>query len=578
MNSAPFLLISLAVGSGLLLAGGVLWVMAGRVSSSSALPSAFPRRNTLGAWIALGFSLISSFSQCFLAFVLFGVSLDTSEYRDILAACVLGAGFINSICVGLMILRQLRFQEPDDVSATTPRSRPFLVTYSVIVTLMVVAIATTFWLAFMGNRPFLNPDSMVFLFSAIGAFIVGWVAVGYVESAHTSPLSGSVPGYRRSGIVLRVVSAILILWGVICWSWLGIIPGGIWLLVIWSTLAARSRAGELTSLWTLAIASRSRELQGPQIWQHMSRVQTPAQSRLKRLATLLGDGEPLDLALQRCRVIPRSCSMEIQAALDADCLSEALQSAAARETQRFAQGPEVTEAFSISYFALIVNVMLFITGFLMYYIIPKFKKIFEDFGTELPQLTILLIRISDGFVNYWYLFLPWLLPASFFALWFDMQARFYGWRAQVESLFGSYWPRLRSPDLLRGLAWGIRGGRPLSESFAAMTLGQSSLNTRHRLRRVAEQVRRGENPWDVLTQHGWINAAESEALRRAEAVGNLPWVLETLADSEEQRWERRMSYRLQFIRPVLVTVMGLMVAFIAIAMFMPLVKLLNDLS
>ena len=73
-------------------------------------------------------------------------------------------------------------------------------------------------------------------------------------------------------------------------------------------------------------------------------------------------------------------------------------------------------------------------------------KVLPERMKFVPHLTILLIRISDGFVNYWYLFFPFLLPLSFFAVWADMQARFYGWRSIFEQFLGSYWPRLRSPD------------------------------------------------------------------------------------------------------------------------------------
>lgn len=578
MNSAPLLLISLCVGSALLIAGGILWIMAGRVVPLAEPATPRPRRSRMAVLIALAMAVVGSFSQAWLGFQLFAVSLDTSAYRDALAVVLLIVGVINTLTVGLMLLRQLRIDGAASEAAPIYGRRLFLMFYSIISTLALLVIMAMFGEAFAYNRPFLNSDSQGLLFAAIGAFVVGWVAVAYAELPRAPALSGVGTGSRRSPLIMRGMAVFLMAWGVFCWSWFGFIPGVIGVLVIWSTLAARSRAGELTALWTLSIASRSRKLHGPHIWQHMSRVQGPTQRRLKRLAMLLGDGEPLDLALQRCRILPRGCSMEIQAALDADQLSEALRSAAARETKRFAQGPEVTEAFSISYLALIINVMIFITGFVMYYIMPKFKKIFEDFGTELPWLTIQLIHVSDAFVNYWFLFMPWLLPASFFALWCDMQARFYGWRALFERLVGSYWPRLRSPDLLRGLAWGIRGDRPLSETFSAMTLGQATLTTRQRLRQAAEQVRQGEDPWQVLLEHGWLNNAECEALQRAQTVGNLPWVLEALAEADEQRWERKMSYRLQFLRPILITVMGLMVAFIVIALFMPLVKLLNDLS
>jgi|GEM_PF-5713304 len=47
-----------------------------------------------------------------------------------------------------------------------------------------------------------------------------------------------------------------------------------------------------------------------------------------------------------------------------------------------------------------------------YFVVPGFKKIVEDFDTELPSLTLLVIQLSDVIVNYWYIVLPFgLLPA-----------------------------------------------------------------------------------------------------------------------------------------------------------------------
>ena len=378
--------------------------------------------------------------------------------------------------------------------------------------------------------------------------------------------------------LMRMGAVVVVVGGLVCWGALGFFAGLLWIAILWSTFAAQSRAGELTALWTLAIASRSGRPLGREMWHQMECLQGPARRRLKRLALLLGDGEPLDQALQRCRILPRSCSMELQAALDAGALSEALQQAAARETQRFSQGPQLTESFSISYIAVIVDVMLLIVGFLMYWIIPKFKKIFYDFGTELPTLTIWLIGISDSLAKYGFPFLIMLLPLSAFAVWCDTHARYYGWRSVFERCIGTWWPRFRIPDIWRGLAWGIRQERPLAETFAAMTLGQTSAPLRRQLRQVAEQMRQGISPWETLAERQWITRTEAEALTRAESVGNLPWVLETLAEAEEQRWERRFQYAIQIVRPMLIVAIGLVVALIATAFFLPLVKLVNDLS
>ena len=52
----------------------------------------------------------------------------------------------------------------------------------------------------------------------------------------------------------------------------------------------------------------------------------------------------------------------------------------------------------------VITVATLIVGFIMYYIIPKFKSIFLGFGTTLPDITVMLITFSDVVVNYFYLF------------------------------------------------------------------------------------------------------------------------------------------------------------------------------
>ena len=75
-----------------------------------------------------------------------------------------------------------------------------------------------------------------------------------------------------------------------------------------------------------------------------------------------------------------------------------------------------------------------------------------------------------------------------------------------------------------------------------------------------------------------VKHSETLVLETAEQTGNLPWALETLATNLERRSAFRVSAFMEFARPILLIGMSLIVGFVAFAMFLPLVKLLNDLS
>src|SRR5436305_15316941 len=79
-----------------------------------------------------------------------------------------------------------------------------------------------------------------------------------------------------------------------------------------------------------------------------------------------------------------------------------------------AQGLKRKVIGAMVYPAVVIFVAVAILTFIMVSIIPKFKKIFDEFGLQLPQATKTLIAISNWMANYWY-FIP-LFPLGFYLL------------------------------------------------------------------------------------------------------------------------------------------------------------------
>src|SRR3954470_6401946 len=77
--------------------------------------------------------------------------------------------------------------------------------------------------------------------------------------------------------------------------------------------------------------------------------------------------------------------------------------------QRLAEFKEKSQSLkrkvkgAMVYPVAVITVATCIVGFIMYWIIPKFKEIFNDFGVELPAITKVLIEMSDWVVSYWFL-------------------------------------------------------------------------------------------------------------------------------------------------------------------------------
>ena len=91
-------------------------------------------------------------------------------------------------------------------------------------------------------------------------------------------------------------------------------------------------------------------------------------------------------------------------------------------------------------------------------------------------------------------------------------------------------------------------------------------------------MERGADCWTSMLRQSLLTQSQVAILEAAERAGNLAWALRLLADRAEKRLEYRVRTVLEFVRPVLTLILGTAIAIVVIGMFLPLVKLLNELS
>ncbi len=111
-----------------------------------------------------------------------------------------------------------------------------------------------------------------------------------------------------------------------------------------------------------------------------------------------------------------------------------------------------------------------------------------------------------------------------------------------------------------------------------MVLHHHQTDIRGRLERVLGRVTAGMGIWTALREVGLLNARDVGLLEVAERAGNLPWALIALAQAKERRMVHRRRVAEAVCVPICVITFGLLVGFVCFGFFMPMVKLLNDLS
>lgn len=332
-------------------------------------------------------------------------------------------------------------------------------------------------------------------------------------------------------------------------------------------------------LWVLAIAVQNGQPLAPVVEAFAGDARGRWQGRLWALAELLNTGVPLAEALERLPgILPTRSVMAISIGAEVGSLKVALREEAVRFASEHADSQPYYGFVSFLWYpCTLAFVMLNIVAFVMYWIIPKFKKIYEGFDVELPGITVTLIAASDLFVNYWYLVPPLLLALFAFAMTAGNEATGpWTWGPFEWTL--RFRPRRATADILRRLSVIIEAQRSLTAGLAKMMELQPSASIRRRLREVATALLQGQDCWHALLAARLIKPGEAMLLDAAQRAGNVPWALRELADAIERRHRRRLAILLEFVRPAVMLCFGLIVAFVVVGLFMPLIKLVHDLS
>jgi type II secretory pathway component PulF len=299
--------------------------------------------------------------------------------------------------------------------------------------------------------------------------------------------------------------------------------------------------------------------------------------RLRLLSDSLDAGTAIPLALESVpRLLPAEILGIIRVAAQSGRLAAALNECAAALSSDFEQSRAMNVLGLFTYLAMVGPVFLGCLGFVSYWIIPKFRFIFAGFGLELPPLTQSLIDASAWFADYWFV-LPLMLLALILL---GMIEAIVGLPATINPLWlmKSRHPRRMMPAVLRALSFAVEGRRPLNSSLATMATCSKDLAGKQCLAMAASAVSAGANCWSILHSLKIVHAGELALLAAGERVGNLPWVLRCLAEVAERRRSHRTRVLYEVLRPLLILLIGIVVGWFVLALFMPIVKMIEVLA
>lgn len=306
----------------------------------------------------------------------------------------------------------------------------------------------------------------------------------------------------------------------------------------------------------------------------------PWGGRILQLRALLEAGHPLTDSLRSVGgLLPEQSMIAIQVAEETNSLKQVLGEEARRlmrsETTVTGVQPGLPE--TIAWLLAMAFVCQSIVGFLLIFIVPKLKAIFQGFELELPESTKTLINIADAGSQNWFLIA---FPSASLLI---TAAVILG-RSHIRFLstghvpLSRHFPRYWTPLILRSLSIVAAARKSLADGVHQIQKEMRPGKAAQKLSAVRQRLNGGEECWTALHMHGFLKRNEAEFLNSACRTRHLDWGLLHLSHTLERRRERLTQLCISLLQPVAIICGGCVVGFVVVAMFMPLVKMIHELS
>ena len=236
---------------------------------------------------------------------------------------------------------------------------------------------------------------------------------------------------------------------------------------------------------------------------------------------------------------------------------------------------------ALVYPAILLTLSLIVVGIIVLRVVPAFGAFYEQFGKELPLSTRAIVAVS-GFATRYFVVLAAAAIGLALAIWGWMKRsaqreRTDRWMLRLPWI-GPIAGKFATSQAARTLATLLGGGIPLVN---AIDVAARSIQNRHMARELqaaAQQVREGRALSSALGDSGVFPDVAIKMVEVGESTGALQEMLNSLADFYDEEIETNLARFVTLVEPVLLVVMGLVIASLLLALYMPLFNLSSTVS
>ena len=297
-------------------------------------------------------------------------------------------------------------------------------------------------------------------------------------------------------------------------------------------------------------------------------------AQLENVAARIKTGESLSGAFDAQGGFPLIFTTTLLAGERSGNLEEVLQRYT--DFQRIALSTRKKLTSALVYPSLLICLVVALLIFLLTFVVPRFAQLYDQLDAKLPAITLFMLAVGHIAQAYGvYLLVALAVSGFLFFRWSrtDAGATFVDkLRLSIPSL-GNIWLRYQVALFARTLSTLLTGGLPPVPALETAARSISSRQVSGAVFASVTQVREGQGLARSLEGTRVFPELAIEMIEVGESTGALPTMLNSVAGFFEEDVETSLSAVLSLIEPALLVGMGVVVAFILLALYLPILQL-----
>jgi type IV pilus assembly protein PilC len=228
---------------------------------------------------------------------------------------------------------------------------------------------------------------------------------------------------------------------------------------------------------------------------------------------------------------------------------------------------------ALVYPSILLVLSLIVVSIIVLRVVPQFTAFYEQFGRELPLSTRVIMTVSEVARAYlWVLLIGLVAGAAAIWAWLkqpSQRERFDRWVLRLPGA-GPVARKFSTSQAARTLATLLGGGIPLVNALDVAARSIKNRYIAHEMQTAAQQVREGRALSAAMNDSGAFTDVAIKMVEVGESTGALQEMLNSLADFYDEEIETNLGRFMTLVEPLLLVVMGVVIAGLLLALYMPL--------